>query len=106
MQEIMVLMKKNEMEEHHPAIVDGDDLRAVNEAHDWVQDTPVQLVVRESAAWVALVYVEVEKATAEDEARGCAFHGNRMLTWDESEAFADAAEYEVQKVLGKQAKAS
>lgn len=90
MQEFIVLMKRNPMGEYVPEIVDFHDLRAFNESLDWVDGVPNEMVKLEREEYAALVYVESE----------------RSLTMSESEGFAYDAEYEIQKLRGKQAKAS
>lgn len=79
MQEILVLMAVNEMGEHHARVVDGDDLREVNEALDWIQESDVYLIVIERVEYKVLVYVENGEA----------------LRWIEKDEFAWDAEREV-----------
>ncbi|MEQ8673269.1 MAG: hypothetical protein RIC84_08640 [Aggregatilineales bacterium] len=104
--EIMVLMKRNEMGEHRAEIVDGDDLREVNEALDWIQETPVYLAVHESKAMKTLVYVEVDAVLCVDERTGRTVARAKALTMAESETFIYDALYEVEKAQSKPAVAS
>ena len=90
MQNVIVMMRLNEMGEYHAEVVNTGDLRAFNEACDWVDSRETHLIRVERSEYCALVYAECEGG----------------LTFDQSEAIYQDAEYEVVKWLSRSAVAS
>ena len=91
MQNVIVMMKANEMGEYHAEVVNTGDLREFNEACDWVDSRVTHLIRVERSEYCALVYAEC---------------GEGGLTFDQSEAVYIDAEYEVVKWLSRSAVAS
>ena len=88
---VIVMMRLNEMGEHHAEVVDVGDLRAFNEACDWVDSRMTHLIRIDRKDYSALVYAE------------CGVGG---LTFYQSELIYEDAQYEIEKMLSKTAKAS
>lgn len=88
MQELTVIVKKNEMEEYYAEVVDfkNGDLRTLNEALDWIDAVERYEMVRvEKIEYFALVYIEAPEP----------------LRWEEKDELVFDAESEIVRWMRK-----